>query len=92
MQTTFRFQIGDIVTVKTLAGWGERNWAPPTQLLILGRVWEECPGGVQKHYKIRAINKGQFVENSFVMQLISMLEEELVEYPPEPEKKNGNGS
>lgn len=61
MEMVFKYQIGDVLQHKTVA------WEPKleerykgiypdriaTPLIVLGRIWEECPGGVQKHYRLR---------------------------------------
>jgi len=53
----FKFQIGDIVITKVGCEeaklHAERgNYCSPTKHFIVGRIWEECPGGVQIHYRI----------------------------------------
>lgn len=51
----FRFKIGDFVVFKTACHdaklsvqGGEVD--PPRVFQVTARIWEECPGGVQRHY------------------------------------------
>jgi len=72
----FKFKIGDIVRMR-LQQAEERY---PRRVFILGRLLQECPGGIQKNYKIEGFDwkNGQC--------LWTVLEEQ-VEAIPEEEKK-----
>ncbi len=91
----FRWKIGDIAAHRgelepytmcddgSLPSWakamGGRN--EPTRVVILGRVADECPGGLQKHYRVRPVSW----QNGFTRDLFQVHEEELVAYPVKPE-------
>jgi len=77
----FKYTIGEFVTIKTLPIREDSNFVNRPQLLILGRLLEECPGGSQRYYRVRVINRGGFVDTNFLAHLLDMREEELVPYP-----------
>ena len=65
MFAEFLFQIGDEVTLRSMCSpfLAEQsralltNEAPklpvPQKMMVVGRIAEECVGGVQRHYKVR---------------------------------------
>ncbi len=87
----FKFNIGDVVTHKTMAppfiekpepGKEKLGDAKPQLFIIMGRVFDECPGGVQKHYRCRVTSQSRWDGGGGVTrELFSMHEEELVPLP-----------
>lgn len=88
MTIDFKYNIGDVVTHKTMAppylsrrddGKDVLGSAKPQLLTIMGRVADECPGGVQKHYRCRVTASNRWGESPGITdRLIQLHEEELV--------------
>jgi hypothetical protein len=57
----FKFKIGEIVEHVGTHNIREKTaviFSRKSRLMIIGRVLDECPGGVQRHYDCRAIING----------------------------------
>lgn len=91
VQADFRFNIGDVVTHKTMAPpylpaakesqerFGE---VKPQLFTVMARVFDECPGGVQKHYRCRITTASRWDGSGGVTrELFTLHEEELVPLP-----------
>jgi hypothetical protein len=46
----FTFKIGDAVTLKIFEGVMEKKYP---RMIVTERLLQQCPGGVQKHYKVQ---------------------------------------
>jgi hypothetical protein len=88
----FRFKVGDFVQpISVTLGFGKKNGffsrergTPAMQ--IIERLYQECPGGVQLHYKVR----GYFGEAAGYSREIDTFNEiELVPYTPPAEDESG---
>ena len=84
MNIEFKFAIGDIVTHKAMVPPHIDAMFEYQRLCIMGRVADECPGGVQLHYRVRAVTLG--FQPSFTLNLLTLHEEELVPVPVKPAK------
>lgn len=95
METDFEYEIGDFVTMKSMLMLNQlfeavrspetRRRLPgrvPQVMTILERLWQECPGGVQKQYKVR-VTAGSHLDVSFVRDGFMLHEEELARFDPE---------
>lgn len=88
VQADFKFNIGDVVTHKTMAppylakseeGKSRFGEVQAQLLTIMGRVYDECPGGVQKHYRVRITSQGGWSgQNGITKDMFQFHEEELV--------------
>lgn len=88
VQADFKFNIGDVVTHRTMAppyltkpedGKPKLGDAQPQLFLIVGRVFDECPGGVQKHYRVRITTQDRWNAGVGVTrEFFQVHEEELV--------------
>lgn len=47
------FEIGDVVYFRTAE---HRHGTRPKPFIVTGREIEECPGGIQKHYKLGGVS------------------------------------
>lgn len=52
---TFKYEIGDVLVHR--GQLAEPVSDQPTRLLVLERLHQECPGGVQIHYRCRAMTR-----------------------------------
>ena len=79
--TKFKFNIGDIVTHK--ATLEERDGSPP-KMFIIGRLFEECEGGIQKAYLVRMFKKDTILQRTAALtnDPVRLFEIELAPYPP----------
>lgn len=82
----FQFAIGDLVMHKGTVGRNRQR------LIILERWMHECPGGVQRHYNVRAVmntstatygNLGH-ESGAFSKDAITLLDVEVVAYAEHP--------
>lgn len=86
MEVDFKFKIGDVVTHKTMAPPymkdGDKLGDPKPQMFtIVGRLMDECPGGVQKHYRVRITDQGRWSGGGGITgNFFQLHEEELVPY------------
>jgi len=59
---TFNFRIGDEVTCRAMVTPFLRDArsqaADPQKMVVVGRLYEECVGGVQVHYNVRIYEAG----------------------------------
>ena len=81
----FKFQLGETVAHKAMINQKE-NGKPlrhtPQRFFITERILQECVGGVQKHYRVRAISFSEFPHQvQFSTKVMELHEEELVELP-----------
>jgi hypothetical protein len=85
----FRFEIGDVITMKAMLPSPSR-WESPQRLVVVERLTQECHGGIQRHYGVRAVNKGNSYlggqDWSFMTVLVQITEPEAAAYPTEEEK------
>lgn len=91
VQADFKYNIGDVVTHKTMAppylltadaGRERFGDAKPQLLTVMGRVFDECPGGVQKHYRCRITSSSRWDGSGGVTrELLTLHEEELISLP-----------
>jgi hypothetical protein len=84
----FKFKIGQ--TVEHIGSHPIRNkdkkiimFSRKQKLFIVGRLLDECPGGVQRHYDVRAI----LGDSSLATNLVRFNEIELKEFIEEEEFK-----
>lgn len=90
MDVQFKFNIGDVVTHKSMVPpysptpEGKFGDIKPQMFTVMGRIADECPGGVQKHYRVRATAMGRWSESALTINLIQLHEEELVPLPMGP--------
>lgn len=78
-RAAFQFQIGQIVTHRAFDLTGDRRAGAPQRLLIIERTATECPGGVQRHYNVRAVTVGY--TQGFAVPTLTMNEIELTSLP-----------
>jgi len=89
MEVNFLFNIGDFVTMKGYAlRTGDRlaDMTTGPAMQILGREVDECPGGIQKKYRVRILMAEIGGRRGFAKDLWVLHEEELVPYK-EPDIK-----
>ena len=90
-EVEFKFNIGDVVTHKTMAppylpkpeeGKEKLGDAQPQFFTIMGQMADWCPGGVQKHYRVRITDRVTWNRSIGVVdKLFQFHEEELVPLP-----------
>ena len=95
MEIQFKFNIGDIVTHKTMAPpylvASDKLGDPRPQLfMIMGRLYDECPGGIQKHYRVRITAFERWGGSAGITdKMFQLHEEELVPYEAAQRSTNG---
>ena len=77
----FKFQIGDVVTHKTMVPPFQTKDGRPQHFTIVGRLYDECPGGIQKHYRCRITSQDWGGTMGITRDLYQLHEEELVALP-----------
>lgn len=83
----FKFEIGDLVQSvgQIKAAKLSRDGGDPQVHQVLERIWQQCPGGVQRHYVIRSHASG-FARGAVSSDdCIRVLEIELVPIPDQSE-------
>lgn len=70
----WKYQIGDVLTHRLYLADPVVEGAP--RFLVLERMAQECPGGVQLHYLVRGTSE----EQALIAQPDRLLEHELVPY------------
>lgn len=79
----FKFKIGQFVQhvgklthAKKGRDFGWAIGAAPVRFLVVERVLQECPGGIQRHYTCRAVfADGHIKDSLFQMNEVELIEE-----------------
>ena len=85
----FKWSVGDVVSPKftiAVAGEVERGWfrqPAAFKLHVVERLYQECPGGVQRHYTCRPIDAGTGTPHTKTLQFNEI---ELKDVEPETAK------
>jgi len=83
----FKFKVGDTVRFKCLRLTKEsRALAKRPKGMVLERLLQECPGGIQRHYELRIFHDSGY--DSAIGSIHRFNEIELEKYEPQNEEQN----